>query len=292
MIVKSTLTLPAHKLSDAEARLTALGVQALTLRDAAGRPIHEPAPGETPVWPHVQLEALFPADVDSGAVILELIAAGLLVSATDILFEPMEQRDWTRAWMNRFRPMRFGEHLWICPSHTEPDPAWPFVIRLDPGLAFGSGTHPTTAMCLEWLDGASLEGKRVIDYGAGSGVLAIAAALKGAAHVIAVDHDPQALTACADNAARNGVADRLEIVRPDRVPETAADVLLANILSQPLIELAGRFATLVKPGGACVLSGILSEQGDAVEEAYRPWFQEMRTRQTEHWLRLYGIRRC
>lgn len=286
-----SLTLPADKLPEAEAHLNELGAASITLQDATGQPILEPPPETTPLWSRLRVEALFPDTTAPEAVILDLIAAGVVASATDIEIQTLAERDWERAWMDRFKPMRFGEHLWICPSHIEPDPAWPTVIRLDPGLAFGSGTHPTTAMCLEWLDGARLAGKQVIDYGAGSGVLAIAAALKGAERVIAVDHDPQALAACVDNAERNGVIDRLEIIPPESLPETAADVLLANILAQPLIELAERLAALVKPGGACVLSGILSEQGDAVADAYRAWFPEMRTRRTENWLCLDGIRR-
>jgi ribosomal protein L11 methyltransferase len=186
--------------------------------------------------------------------------------------------------------MAFGGSIWICPWHVEPDPAWPVVVRLDPGLAFGTGTHATTALCLEWLAAAGIDGRSVIDYGCGSGVLAIAAALKGATRVLAVDHDPQALDATRDNAARNGVGERIDVVLPDAVCETDADVVIANILAGPLVELAAELAARVRPQGRLVLSGILAGQAGAVERAYLPWLEPAGRDERDGWVRLDFIR--
>lgn len=251
-----------------EQRLWDHGALALTLLDAADQPLLEPAPGEMPLWREVTLEALLPKEVDAAALVLDLVARGLIDSPSDSHLEAVPERDWVRAWMDRFRPMRFGESVWICPSHVEPAPDWPVVVRLDPGLAFGTGTHPTTALCLEWIDAFDFGGRTVIDYGCGSGVLAIAAALKGAARVVAIDHDPQALTATADNAARNGVASRIETCLPDDFAGDPANVVLANILAGPLIELAPRLIAALAPGGRLVVSGLLAEQIDDVRGAY------------------------
>ena len=193
--------------------------------------------------------------------------------------------------MDRFQPMQFGRDLWICPSHRQPDPAWPLVIRLDPGLAFGSGTHPTTALCLEWIDGQDFDGKRVIDYGCGSGILAIACALKGASRVVAIDHDPQALTATLDNARRNGVEAQISAWLPD-TPKAAeamaakADVIVANILAAPLIELSGKLCAALRPGGRLALSGILETQAEQVNRHYREQLKPDRRRTREEWVLL------
>ena len=198
----------------------------------------------------------------------------------------------TRAWMDRFRPMRFGRRLWIVPGGMEiaHDPA-NVAIALDPGLAFGTGTHPTTALCLEWLDAQTAVAGCVVDYGCGSGVLGIAAALLGAARVLCVDNDPQALEATAANAARNAVAGRVHCVAPEAFAETGADVVLANILAGPLVALAPRLCGCVKAGGRIVLSGLLAEQVDEVAAAYRETCVVTGTALRDGWARLELSRR-
>lgn len=275
------------RLDEAEELLWSLGAAAVTLTDAGDQPLHEPGPGETPLWDRSVIEALLPVDLKPESVVLALAGAGLVEGDPDSAeFDAVPERDWVRAWMDRYEPMRFGTSIWVCPSHREPDPDWPVVIRLDPGLAFGTGTHPTTALCLEWLDGLEVEGADVVDYGCGSGILAVAAALKGARHVLAIDHDDQALEATLDNARRNGVADRIDAVRPERASEGSASIVVANILAGPLIELAGAIAGRVAPGGRLALSGILAEQADAVLDAYRERLIPAGDASSEDWVRL------
>ena len=192
--------------------------------------------------------------------------------------------------MDQFQPLQFGRRLWICPKwHTPPQPD-DVNIMLDPGLAFGTGTHPTTALCLEWLDSKDLNGKTMIDYGCGSGILAIAAAKLGAHQVYAVDHDPQALNATTNNAIANLVDDRISISAPVALPDLTVDVLLANILAGPLLDLAPRFAQLVRKGGSLVLSGILNEQTSILMEKYHTWFNMEPATTREEWVRLNGQR--
>lgn len=279
-------SLPAEQVEQAEDTLFELGAASVTLLDAEDQPVHEPDPGEVRLWPEVVVQGLFvAADLDREAVVQGLMTAGLIEQKTTVEFEDLAEQNWERAWMDHYRPLRFGQDLWICPSHIEPDPAWPLVIRLDPGLAFGSGTHPTTAMCLEWIDSAELDGCSVIDFGCGSGILAIAAALKGARKVIAVDHDPQALLATADNAERNGVADRITCLAPAEFQPEAADCILANILAGPLIELAPLLSGCITAGGSLVLSGILAEQANAASKAYAELGQTSQS-ERDGWVRL------
>lgn len=267
------MTVSGDRAAEAETVLFEAGAASVTLRDAGDHPLHEPAPGQTPVWPEVIVQGLFEPDVNRTRLIDRLAGTGLVEDPAAIRFETLAGRDWERAWMDQYRPMRFGQALWICPSHIEPEPEWPVVIRLDPGLAFGSGTHPTTALCLEWIDGHDLAGRTVVDYGCGSGILAIACALVGAGRVVAVDHDPQALRATVDNARRNGVAACIEPMLPGAFvaldpDHCLADVILANILAGPLIELAPQLKARLRPGGCLVLSGILPEQACEVAAAY------------------------
>lgn len=269
--------------------LSSAGAVSVTFEDAADQAILEPLPGETHLWSQTRVSGLFAADVDAALI------AGTLRHAVDdpalqAAITTVEDQDWERAWMDRFQPLRFGRRLWICPHwHTPPHPEAVNVI-LDPGLAFGTGTHPTTALCLEWLDAQELQDKNVIDYGCGSGILAIAAAKLGASRIWAVDYDPQALTATANNAAANDVDRYITIHAPDALPEVTADLLLANILSGPLLELAPRFARLVRPGGKLVLSGILTEQTSALMEKYGAWFNMEPAVTREEWVRLSGQR--
>ena len=270
----------------AEDALWGAGALAVTLQDAGDQPLHEPGPGETPIWETAVIEALFPDGFESEKALLALTGAQVISSPADAHFETLPEQDWERAWMDRFKPIRFGRSIWICPWHVEPDPGWEVVVRLDPGLAFGTGTHPTTALCLEWMDGVNFSDRIVVDYGCGSGVLAVAAALKGARRVYAIDHDPQALTATRENAERNGVSAVIATSLPETFEHTAADVVLANILAGPLIELSERLCALVQRGGQLVISGILAEQADDVERAYEPLMNIAGRETRGDWVRL------
>jgi len=272
--------------------LEARGAQSVTLLDAADQPLFEPDPGTTPLWQSTRITALFDASVDLAPVRQALVDSFGPDLAGQPVITLLEDRDWERVWLERFRPMRFGEHLWICPAGQRP-PAEPgqVLIDLDPGLAFGTGTHPTTALCLAWLDANPPRALQVLDYGCGSGVLAIAALKLGAAGAWGVDIDRQALLASAGNAARNGVGERLNTALPGQLAEQGFDLLLANILANPLVELAPRLAGLVKPGGQLVLSGILADQAGAVQRAYESWFDFTPAVAQEDWVRLQGVRR-
>jgi len=269
----------------------AQGALSVTLADAADQPVFEPEPGTTPLWSATRITALFSADAD-----LSAIKRALAGHFGDSLLErvaqaPLEDQDWERVWLERFQPMCFGEHLWICPAGQRPqEEAGQVLIDLDPGLAFGTGTHPTTALCLAWLDRHPPHAQRVIDFGCGSGILAIAALKLGATRVWGVDIDPQALWASRENALRNQVAERLTTVLPDALSAQNVDLLLANILANPLIELAPHLAGRLRPGGQLVLSGILSEQAAAVQSAYTPWFRFSAPAEQEGWVRLQAER--
>ncbi len=267
-----------------------LDALSVTLGDAGDEPMLEPAPGETPLWQATRVSALFAGDTDIdrlrsaiGQALAQEVGAGLEI-------EVVEDRDWERAWLDRFRPMRFGQRLWVRPGGQEIADPHAIAVDLDPGLAFGTGTHPTTALCLEWLDGARLTGKKVIDFGCGSGILAIAALKLGAAKAIGVDHDPQALLATRENAARNGVVDRLEAWSDQAFPTRRAPLVLANILANVLIELEPRIVDLVAPGGELVLSGILPEQADEVVAAFSGDLLFSSARERDGWVLLHARR--
>ncbi|NWN90006.1 50S ribosomal protein L11 methyltransferase [Marinobacter adhaerens] len=272
-----------------------MGADAVSMEDAADQPIYEPDPGTTPLWGDTSVTGMFQSDQDIDQLCSDVRNAWhqqTQQALPEIEVVLVEDKDWERAWMDDFHPLQFGERLWIVPSwHEAPDPD-AANLMLDPGLAFGTGTHPTTALCLEWLDGQDVHGKQVTDYGCGSGILGLAALLLGANHVVGVDTDPQALEASRENARRNGVSDtRLDLYLPENEPDTRADVMLANILAQPLIELAPHLASLTNPGGDLVLSGILSYQAREVMTAYEPWFIMDEPEHREEWIRLTGRRR-
>jgi ribosomal protein L11 methyltransferase len=281
-----------------EDALLELGASSITLEDAADDPVLEPAPGTTPLWPTVRLKALFDADIDREQL-LERLSVQLEDSLPPASFEHLADRVWEREWLKDFRPMRFGQRLWVCPADMRPETAEdpdapqraPVFIDLDPGLAFGTGTHPTTALCLEWLDGAALSGKTVIDYGCGSGVLAIAALKLGADAAIAIDIDPQAIIATRENAQRNQVADRLRVALVTEAQLPNADVVLANILAEPLEQLSQQLARLVRSRGHIVLSGLLSAQAQRVATQYAAWFDMAPVNTRGDWARLTGIKR-
>ncbi|UCE88386.1 MAG: 50S ribosomal protein L11 methyltransferase [Pseudomonadota bacterium] len=276
-----------------------LGAAAVTLQDGADQPLYEPPPGATPpgatpLWQHTRLVALFDADTDLTPVHTALDDAA---GSAQLRIEPLEDRDWLRAGLENFKPLCFGERLWVCPSwHAPPAPDAVNVI-LDPGLAFGTGTHPTTAMCLAWLDANPPQDQLVIDYGCGSGILAVAAAMLGARHVHAVDNDPQALVATRQNAARNGVDQVIDTsLPPDATPDPSrmlpvrgADLVVANILAGPLVELAAPLSDLLRPGGTLLLSGILQPQVTEVCAAY-PQVSLTQYAQQDDWACLVGTR--
>lgn len=269
--------------------LLELGAVSVTLEDSADQPLFEPPPGATPIWNEVTLTGLF----DSGSD-MELVAAALrneLGTEIPLRIEALEDKDWEREWMKDYKPIPFGKRLWVCPSWlTPPDPN-AINMLLDPGLAFGTGTHPTTAMCLQWLDGHDVGGKIAMDFGCGSGILAIAAALLGAEKIYCIDNDPQALLATRENAARNNVEDKLVVLAPEQLTDDIrVDLMLANILAGPLISLAPKLSAHTHSGGAIVLSGILAEQAAAVSAAYTPWFRMDAPLQTDDWIRLSGIK--
>ncbi|MFI4969654.1 MAG: 50S ribosomal protein L11 methyltransferase [Lysobacterales bacterium] len=292
------LTIRRSEQERIELALQEIGALAVTLLDADmdtpnERAILEPGVGETPLWGEIALSALFDADADRIGLVHVLTDLVPEVAPEQIHFREVADQDWTRVWMDQFKPMRFGRRLWIYPSNIEPPDEDPdaAIVRLDPGLAFGTGTHPTTALCLDWLDATALAGTTVIDYGCGSGVLAIAALKLGAARVIGVDNDSQALSASRDNAERNAVADRLELFAPEDFTDTRADVLVANILAGPLAELAPRFARCVKPRAAFALSGILASQAQELLGRYAQWFDDLSTATREDWVRISGVRK-
>lgn len=283
-----------------EAALEDIGALSVTLADAAvdtpdERAVLEPGVGETPMWPAMTLTALFADGTDGTLVLaaLEAFDAGLDLSTAG--FSTIDDQDWERVCLDQFQPMRFGARTWIVPWNHDlpaeagaPDAA---VIRLDPGLAFGSGTHATTALCLEWLDSLDLHGKTVLDFGSGSGILALAALALGAGRAVAVDNDPQALIASADNAGRNGLADRLTVTLPTDETPAAYPVVVANILASALATLAETLAERTAPGGVIALSGILNGQQDPLLESYGRWFEDLQVGQREDWLRITGRRR-
>jgi ribosomal protein L11 methyltransferase len=281
-----TLAIGSADPAPIEDELLAAGAASITLEDAADDPVLEPPPGSTPLWPRVRIKALFDAAADPDT---------LRAMFPEAAFEHIADRAWEREWLKDFQPMRFGQRLWICPGGQRPQLAEAAeaqcLIELDPGLAFGTGTHPTTALCLEWLDSAPLHGKSIVDYGCGSGVLAIAALKLGAAAALAIDIDPQALIATHENAARNQVTERLTVALPDAAPGGRAEILLANILAEPLIELAPAFAERIVPGGSIVLSGILRGQAPPVASRYAAWFDMCPAIIREDWALLHGVRR-
>lgn len=280
--------------SQAEAlaeQLETLDALSVTLQDAADQPLYEPVLNTMPVWRHTQVIGLFEADCDPQTVLAEL--SRRIETLPPYRLVPLEDQDWLRACMADFKPMRFGERVWICPSWENPPQADAVNIRLDPGLAFGTGTHPTTALCLQWLDAHAeqIADSRVIDYGCGSGVLAIAALKLGAAAAWGIDNDPQALLASKDNAERNHVAEHLQLALPQDEPSALqADIVIANILANPLCHLAEHLARLTHSGGHIVLSGILAEQAQQVADTYAAWFHDLQTTEVEGWVRISGQR--
>ena len=273
----------------AEAACIRSGALAVTFSDASDDPVLEPLPGEMRLWRRTRLQALFDARIADAALIATL-AGAVGIDPAELQARAVADRVWEREWLRDFHAMRFGRRLWVSPRHEQPDDADAIVVRLDPGLAFGTGTHATTAMCLTWLDGAQLHERTVIDYGCGSGVLAIAALKLGARHACAFDIDPQALLATCENAADNGVGDRLTVCCEAKALPVGADIVLANILAETLIALREPLARLPRPGGQWLLSGILASQQAEVIRAFRPWSELACTARLDGWVALSGVR--
>ena len=298
------LELPCRR--DAQPRieraLEDAGALSVTLQDAHldaadEQAIFEPGVGETPLWDQLQLQALFDGDTDALALLAELEAAEPHIDWSQARFERIDDQDWERAWLDTFQPMRFGARTWIVPwNHDVPADAVAdaAIVRLDPGLAFGSGTHPTTALCLRWLDALAgrgeLQGRDVLDFGCGSGILALAALKLGAARAIGVDNDPQALIATRDNAERNGVA--VSAFLPADEPARVYPIVVANILASALDALAETLAARTAAGGRIALSGILDGQQDALLLRYREWFDDLHVAIEGDWIRIEGMRRA
>ena len=295
-----SLRVRAEDEARAEHALMDIGALSVTLLDAdAATPnekaVLEPGVGETPLWKALVLTALFDADADALTLLAALEAFDPGLDWTQVGFRKVEDEDWERAWLDQFQPMRFGARTFIVPwNHDVPSDAGDdaAIVRLDPGLAFGTGTHPTTALCLRWLDGLDLRGKAVLDFGCGSGILALAALKLGCARAVGVDNDPQALLATHDNAERNGVADRLAVFLPADEPGGATyPVVVANILASALDALADILAARVAPGGRIALSGILKGQEDELLARYATWFDALVATQDGDWMRIDGVRR-
>ena len=271
------------------------GCAAVTFEDAKDQPIFEPELGTTPLWGSTVITGLFAAEHDLESTLAFLNEQKLSVEGGEKIefkAEILEDKDWEREWMTHYHPMQFGPNFWVCPSWIEVPDANAVNLMLDPGLAFGTGTHPTTALCLEYLASHSMQNRTVIDYGCGSGILGIAAILLGASAVSGVDIDPQALTATQDNLLRNNLdKERLPVFFPESFESEPVDLVIANILAGPLKELAPTLAELVKSGGQLILSGLLVEQADELISTYSEWFDMEPPSTKEEWVRLTGRKR-
>lgn len=271
------------------------GACSVTLSDAGDNPVLEPGPGETPLWVETRITGLFPQTCNLQQLETDLLSELGLTKLPPHHIEDLADRAWEREWLKDFGPMRFGKRLWICPGDAEIAEADAVIVRLDPGLAFGTGTHPTTALCLEWLDALSLQGKTLLDYGCGSGILAVAALKLGSLSATAIDNDPQAVIATRQNALNNAVAERLHVQHSAQPVAGRFDVVVANILAGPLIELAEKITAMLAKSGNLALSGVLFGQVADVMAAYEPWIDfapaEFREQDGQTWSRLSGTRR-
>ena len=291
--IQLRLDAPPEGVEELESLLQCSGSVAVTLEDNAGQPVLEPGVGEMPLWGQTRITGLYPADTDMAAVLAQFPRDLLAICRHRV--EILEDKDWEREWMQHYRPLRFGERLWVCPSWVDPPDPTAVNLLLDPGLAFGTGTHPTTALCLGELERMDLTGQTVVDYGCGSGILAVAALKLGADSALAVDNDPQALVACRDNAARNGISDeRLRAVLPEAVDPgrlaPGAHTVVANILAGPLESLSDNLIALLNPGGTLLLSGLLESQSAALCRHYAPRIQLQVTGERDNWVCVRGTR--
>lgn len=271
------------------------GACSVTLSDAGNDPVLEPGLGETPLWSQTRITGLFPEAADLESLRSDLLTALRLDVLPPHRVESLADRAWEREWLKDFKPIRFGDRLWVCPGGHQVDDANAVVLKLDPGLAFGTGTHPTTALCLEWLDSLPLRNRALLDYGCGSGILAVAALKLGCAAATAVDNDPQAITATWQNALNNDVSERLTVQHSNQPIDGHFDLVIANILAGPLIEFAKPISSSLANGGLLTLSGVLCDQAAEVMAAYEPWIEfqppVFRAQEGQTWARLTGTRR-
>jgi len=286
-----SLNCQASELEQVENLMMALGAVSISLSDAGDEPIYEPLPGDNPVWQESIVAATFDGANDQEILYQQLTSELPDHLAHGVRLKTLQDQDWNQAYKQHFHPLQCAPDLWIVPSWSEPPDPAATIIQLDPGLAFGTGSHPTTALCLAWLGTSDIDGRRVIDFGCGSGILAIAAIKLGAQQVIAVDIDTQALTACESNMAVNQLdCEQIRVMPPEELDESAVDLLIANILAGPLVRLAPRFAELVEPGGQILLSGILKTQLEDIQLAYQPFFNLDPPSYREDWVCISGSR--
>jgi ribosomal protein L11 methyltransferase len=283
--LQAAVDCPQTDVADIEAIFGSLGALVTWAEGADDEEILEPEPGMTPLWAVVRITALLPPDTPR-----DRIAAAFPTLRPH--FDIVADRDWDAEWRRSLKPLRFGQRLWVCPEdHACPD-AGGISLTLEPGLAFGTGTHPTTALCLAWLEGGALGNCRLLDYGCGSGILAIAALALGARSAMAVDIDPQAVSATRDNAMRNDCADRLRVgLVAELLPATAQEtfeIIVANILSGPLVRLAPELRRFAGPATRLALSGILADQAPEVVAAFNPWVRLTVTAGQGGWVLLTG----
>ncbi len=279
------ITIPKDKLNELEDFLMSIGALSVTFKDAGDNPVLEPLPGETPLWPELIVTGLFDQKKNINTVMNILQRHYPELPTTK---DELEDQDWERSWMDDYQPMSFGQRLWVVPTNMPPPEPDAFNLRLDPGLAFGTGTHPTTSLCLQWLDQHDVSQLSLLDYGCGSGILAIAGLLLGAAMAEGVDIDPQAITASEANAETNGVKEKLAVFLPKQFKQKQFDIVMANILSGPLAELAPKLASYTKVGGSIVLSGILEQQAESVRDVYQQWFDMQPVVVDDGWAMISG----
>jgi ribosomal protein L11 methyltransferase len=277
----------AADVARAEALVELAGAESISLHDAADHPVLEPDPNTTPLWPNVELRAQFNADFDLRSLCELLVSSGV---AAEVTVRPLPDEEWQDALRQGPEAQPIGRRLWLAPADDARAPTDRTVVRLHMGVAFGTGRHPTTALCLEWLEANTTSGTTLLDYGCGSGVLALAALALGASAAWAVDNDAQALLAARANAGLNGVAERLHVLAPESLPTLAVDALVANILAGPLVALAPALVAHVRPGGRIVLSGILEAQAARVAGAYAPYCDGFEQAARDGWVRLTAVR--
>jgi ribosomal protein L11 methyltransferase len=285
-----TMNLNSLEADEVESVFSSHGALSITFSDAGDNPVLEPAPGETPMWSNTKITGLFTADADFQSLREDLLSVFDLDDLPSNEIEDLEERAWEREWLKDFRPMKFGHRLWVSPKDMVVEDDNAIIVRLDPGLAFGTGTHETTALCLEWLDSLDLAGKRVLDMGCGSGILAIAATKLGASVAHGTDIDPQAIIASHQNAADNGVSDKTTFVTDPSLLDNQYDIVIANILAGTLIDLAAEISKRTVHGGRMALSGILSAQVSGVSDAFAPWFTLKPATMNNDWARVTGQR--